>query len=193
MWEYRHPDELYHYGVPGMKWSRRKARGHGGPGIYLNKKRQLAGDKRDLAALKRGEHLSVGLTKKRQEAFDKRDMRLLEKRIAKNERELAEKAQRGKKSVDKNKIMKKAITAAIVVGAVAGGAYAAKKYMEKKGNTRATYSMSRLKDNQPWNRVDVVGKRIPAKPSSYSMSRSKDTQPWNRVDVVGRKVVKRYR
>lgn len=77
--------ELYHYGIPGMRWGRRKARGHAGPGRYVTTKRRLAGDKRDLNALNKGNHLSVGLTKKRQEKFDKRDKAALEKRIAKNE------------------------------------------------------------------------------------------------------------
>lgn len=90
-------DELMHYGVPGMKWGRRKnsyvkraVRGHAGPGRYMTTKRQLAGDKRDLEALNKGQHLSVGLTKKRQAAYDAKDRARLEKRIAKNEKRLAD-------------------------------------------------------------------------------------------------------
>ena len=91
-------DELMHYGVPGMRWGKRKnpyakraVRGHAGPGRYITTKRQLAGDKRDLEALNKGQHLSVGLTKKRQAAYDARDRARLEKRIAKNEKRIAEK------------------------------------------------------------------------------------------------------
>lgn len=78
-------NELYHFGVKGMKWGHRKARGHAGPGKYATKKRQQAGDKRDLDALNKGQHLSVGFTKKRQAKFDARDKAAIEKRMAKNE------------------------------------------------------------------------------------------------------------
>lgn len=76
-------DELKHFGVKGMKWGHRKIRTHAGPGKYATRKRQQAGDKRDLEALNKGQHLSVGLTKKRQAKFDARDKAAIEKRMAK--------------------------------------------------------------------------------------------------------------
>jgi hypothetical protein len=91
-----HADDILHYGVPGMKWGKRKVRGHAGPGIYFTRKRQLAGDKKDLEYLNKGGHLSVGLTKKRQAAYDKKDKARLEKRIAENEQKLLVPKKEGK-------------------------------------------------------------------------------------------------
>ena len=95
-----HNEELLHYGVKGMKWGvrrdrkrnpylARKIRGHAGPGVYLgSNERRLAGAKKDLARLDRGEHLSIGATKKRQAMYDQRDRRLLEKKIAKLQKKM---------------------------------------------------------------------------------------------------------
>lgn len=99
--------ELYHHGIKGQKWGRRRyqnpdgsltpagvkrysaatraARGHGGPGVYVGNSRKLAGYKRDLEFLDKGGHLSYGVTKKRQELLDKRDRENLKKKIAEAE------------------------------------------------------------------------------------------------------------
>ena len=107
--------ELYHHGIKGMKWGKRRwqnkdgsltpagakrygtvtriARGHAGPGIYVgSNKRQIEKHKRDLEILDKGGHLSVGLTKKRQAAFDERDRKAINKKISKLESKERKKA-----------------------------------------------------------------------------------------------------
>lgn len=112
---------------------RRYLRGHGGPGRYLTRKRQLAGDKRDLEYLNKGGHLSVGFTKKRQAAYDARDKKKLEKRIKINEEKIKNKSdKKSKKMSIKKKI---AIGAAVTAGVIAG-AYAYKKIKDYKADNK---------------------------------------------------------
>ena len=127
-------NELYHFGVKGMRWEHRKVRGHAGPGKYATRKRQLAGDKRDLDYLNKGEHLSVGLTKKRQAAYDKRDKAVLEKRIAKNE----QKNNKGL-STKQKKVVKVGAAAAGTMLAVYG-AYKFSKWVDNQNVKLATHT-----------------------------------------------------
>lgn len=91
-------NSLQHHGVKGMRWGvRRKIRGHAGPGVYIGKKRQLEGAKRDLKVLDDGGHLSVGMTKKRQAALDNRDRERLNQIINKSS-----KVSNTKKSIQSN-------------------------------------------------------------------------------------------
>ena len=170
-------NELMHYGVPGMKWGKRMKRGHAGPGRYLTKTRQLAGDKKDLEYLNKGGHLSVGLTKKRQAAYDAKDKARLEKRIAKNEAALSkEKTGQAEKKIKKPLTEKQKI--GIAIGATAAttalatyGAYklssmikdreknryvqngikAAKHFLDRGDGERA---VSELIDHYNWSRED---------------------------------------
>ena len=100
----------------------------------MTRKRQLAGDKRDLEYLNKGGHLSVGFTKKRQAAYDARDKKILEKRIKINEEKIKNKSD-NKSSNKKSKKMsmkkKIAIGAAVTAGVIAG-AYAHKKFKDYK-------------------------------------------------------------
>ncbi|MGN1299764.1 MAG: hypothetical protein ACI4VC_00225 [Clostridia bacterium] len=135
---YNNEQELYHFGVKGMRWGHRKVRGHAGPGKYATRKRQLEGDKRDLQTLNNGGHLSVGLTKKRQAAYDKRDKAVLEKRIAKNEAKIAKNEQKNNKglSTKQKKVLK--VGAAVAGTALAAyGGYKASEYLKSEAGQKA--------------------------------------------------------
>lgn len=51
MWNYNYSNELYHYGVLGMKWGRRKARGSSSK--TPRKQRKWSEDARETAAIKK--------------------------------------------------------------------------------------------------------------------------------------------
>lgn len=138
--------ELYHAGVKGMKWGvrryqnkdgsltpagkkrygvadamGRKARGHGGPGVYLGgNERRLAGAKRDLDHLNKGGHLSVGLTKKRQAQLDARDRSRLERDVEKMSSKDMDPAAKS----ERNKRIAKKVAAAVVMTATVSAAAA---------------------------------------------------------------------
>ena len=67
MWQYNNTDELYHYGVLGMRWGHHKSSTYNGPALYTKKHRVVLGlrafstagaDKRKAKANKRVEILN---------------------------------------------------------------------------------------------------------------------------------------
>lgn len=71
-------ERLKHFGVLGMHWGVRRARG---VGRGITRKRQNMYDEAALKKINKGGHVSIGLTKKRQTAYDERDKKNLEKAI----------------------------------------------------------------------------------------------------------------
>lgn len=83
-------DVLVHYGIPGMRWGRRRSKIKVRSKVF-NTKKQVARDEKNLKRLNNGEHARIGFTKKRQEKYDQEDKAYLEKNIQKNKAKLAKK------------------------------------------------------------------------------------------------------
>lgn len=157
--------ELYHYGVKGMKWGVRKKRavvdglvrraavGAGVPNSYGGgTKHQLSRAKKDLDILDNGGHLSIGITKKRQAAFDARDRAKLEKKIS--DLEAKEKAKAEKKEYNNSpegkaaraEKMKKAAKVGAAVAGTTLAAYGAYKVSRYVKNSRSIEAIKANKD-----------------------------------------------
>jgi hypothetical protein len=111
MWNFNQTGDLMHYGVLGMKWGTRRAKGavnarntlatkavRNNP-VYMGKnagKTKKVAEER-LKALNDGKiHNKIGITKKRQKAFDNQYKKTLESMISNTD---AYQAQRGKQAV----------------------------------------------------------------------------------------------
>lgn len=53
MWQYNHTDELYHWGVLGMKWGRRKGTTTSSSGGRSSRKSRMSQDAREASAIKK--------------------------------------------------------------------------------------------------------------------------------------------
>lgn len=145
MWEYTHYDELYHYGVPGMRWGRRKTR------KWATSKNQPTSAKSSFLS---GVYAATG-SKKVGRALDKSNDRdaenwKLAKQRYKEQSNVKTKSRNGKKA---------ALASLAVVGslAVAGTAVAAYK---SRGRSAVDTSMAGI-TQIPINRIEIQTVKIP--------------------------------
>lgn len=145
MWQYKQTNELYHYGIPGMKWGHRKERYPTSNRRYvsvrdrLNDRRygyqnqkanlQLEYNKRLSNKRLTPEQKRLLRSSRRIELNKLRNQYNLDKKEIKNNMSSEEKADRARKRAKTMKTMGKAIA----IGSIAAiGAYAYGKYMKEQ-------------------------------------------------------------
>ena len=145
MWQYKQTNELYHYGIPGMKWGHRKERYPTSNRRYvsvrdrLNNRRygyqnqkanlQLEYNKRLSNKRLTPEQKRLLRSSRRIELNKLRNQYNLDKKEIKNNMSSEEKADRARKRAKTMKTMGKAIA----IGSIAAiGAYAYGKYMKEQ-------------------------------------------------------------
>jgi len=164
MWKYNDTDELYHYGVLGMKWHHHKSR------LKEYDKKYEEGANKILNTSKNMSEVNRRLTK-------------LNNQLNK---EYADSIEYGKKRAKRLSIMKK--SAKIIGGTalVAGGAYLVKKYIE---NERQNQIQMRKNAQEASRRLDNLIKESNKAVNNFTNSVIKNK---NAYDISGRRIIKKH-
>lgn len=125
MWTYTHTDELYHYGIPGMKWGHRKSYSSGG-GKPRGRKQSQSIFKRKKRPVSLDSYRATKIRKKKISQMSNEQLKTVNKRL-----ELENKYN---DLTSKRKIGKKVVTGFITTAAtIASIKVAANTYKEVAG------------------------------------------------------------
>lgn len=140
MWQYTNSDELYHYGVPGMRWGHRK------PKSYVNAKKNFKQARKEYAkAVRRGWGIE-GIKKANQaeKKYNKADMDFTSEKIK----------YKVSKAKNKTKAEFKAYTKEVGKSGLPGSA------MDRQYNDRSTRMYNTIVKKKGKKYADKVVKRV---------------------------------
>lgn len=153
MWQYNNTDELYHYGVLGMKWHYHKRR------LKEYNKEYERETNKILSTSKNNREITKRLTS-------------LEKRL---DKKYSDSIKFNEKRIKKLSVMKKTVKIALGATAViAAGAYAVNKYINKTNSEVANHFEAKMILKNGWNKKSLqkaseVRKMVDNQPMKYKI------------------------